>query len=76
MFFPVPGQGKGRRRSRRWPGKPVLIKIEGRGGGLSEEEAREREEHRGNFCGEGGGAKFYFSGPKCPPRIGVCPPVL
>ena len=49
-------------------GGSVLIKIEG-GGGVSEEEAREGEWRRGNFCGEGGGAKYFFSGPKRPPRI-------
>ena len=48
-------------------GGRFLIKIEGGGGG-SEEEAREGEGRRGNVYGEGGGAKFFFSGPKCPPR--------
>ena len=39
-----------------------------REGGFSEEEAREGEGCRGNVCGEGGGgAKYFFSGPKCPP---------
>ena len=48
-------------------GAGLLSKIEG-GGGLSEEEARERKGRRGNVCGEGGGgAKYFFSGPKCPP---------
>ena len=72
-FFSVPGRAQGRRRSRRFPGWPVLIKIEGMGGGgLSEEEAREREGRRGNVCGEVvGGAKYFFSGPKCPPSYWV-----
>ena len=48
-------------------GGPVLRKNRGRGGG-SEEEAREGEGRRGSVCGDGGGAQYFFSGPKCPPR--------
>ena len=38
-------------------------KNRGRGGGLSDEEAREREGHWGNLCGEiGGGLNVFFRG--------------
>ena len=46
-----------------------LLKIPERGGGSREEGPRGRE----GVCGElgiwgGGGAKYFFFGPKCPPR--------
>ena len=56
------GKGGGARGGGRGGGGPVLIKIEGRGGGLSDEEAREREGRRGNVCGEGWVAKYFFFG--------------
>ena len=46
-------------------GSRFQFKIEG--GGLSEEEAGGGEGRWGNVCGEGGGAKYFFSGPKFPP---------
>ena len=65
LFF-FSGAGE-RRRPRRWLGAG-FNKNRGRGGG-SEEEAREGEGRRGNVCGEEGrGAKYFISGPKCPPR--------
>ena len=51
-------------------GGPVLLKILGGGGGGSEEDAREGEGHQGECLWGGGGAKYFFSGPKCPPSLG------
>ena len=56
FFFLLQDRGEGgRKRLRRWP--------EGRG---NDEEARQGEGRRGIFVG-GEGAKYFFSGPKCPP---------
>ena len=64
FLFRGGGEGGGVRGGGR--GVPFLfIKIEGGGGVSEEEEAREGEGRRGNVCGEGGGAKYFFSGPKC-----------
>ena len=45
------------------------MRNRGRGGGGFPRRRRGRGTgRRGNVCGEGGGAKYFFSGPKCPPR--------
>ena len=48
-------------------GGSVLIKKKREGGGVgSEAEAWEGEGRWGNVCAEGGGSKYFFSGPKFP----------
>ena len=64
FLFRGAGEGGGVRGGGR--GGLFFIKIEG-GGGVPGEEAREGEGRRGNVCGEGG-ARYFFSAPKCPPR--------
>ena len=57
-------------------GGSVLIKNRGRGGGVPRR-AWEGEGRWGHVCGEGGGgAKYFFSGPKFPPSklFGIDPP--
>ena len=66
IYFSVPGRGRGR-GGRRWPGGPAF--YQNLREGVSEEEAREGEERQGNVCGEGGGAKYFFGRPKCPPSL-------
>ena len=69
LFFSFPGRGRGGWCPRRWLERRYFFKREGGGGG-SEEEAREGEGRWGNVCGEGGGgAKYFFGGPKCPPSF-------
>ena len=67
FFFSVRGRGKRRRRPRRWLGGSVLIKNRGRGWGFRGE-SWEGEGRWGNVCGERGGAKYFFSGPKIPTK--------
>ena len=72
-FFLFRGGGKGGGvRGGGWGGG--LIKNRGRGGGGVPTRRRGRGEgRRGNVCGEeGGGAKYFFSGPKCPPSSRRC----
>ena len=67
IFFLFLGGGKGGGvRGGGRGGGPVFIKIEGGGGGYP-------RRRRGRGKGAGGvsverGAKYFFSGPKCPPR--------
>ena len=70
FFFSARGRGRGSSWRQEGAGVGFLLKIPGGwGGGCSHErggEARGRE----GVCGEfWGGAKYFFSGPKCPPRI-------
>ena len=58
--FSLLGRGKGRRRSRRWPGGPVLRKNRGAGGGRAPGECL--------WGGGGGGAKYFFFGPEMPTK--------
>ena len=65
FFLSCSWGGKGRRRLRRWPGGPVLIKVEGggfRGGGARGGRAP------GNVCGEGGGGLNSFLGAEMPTK--------
>ena len=64
FFFSVPGRGGGGRRSRRWPGRRLLIENRGRGRGVPR-----RRHGRGKGAGgmsvvRGRGAKYFFSGPR------------
>ena len=71
FFFSVPGAGKGRKRpSRLWGGWGITILFE-MGGGLSEIEAGESTgAARMSASRKGGGLNvFFFSVPKCPPRL-------
>ena len=57
FYFFFSGAGGREEASEEMAGGPVLIESRGRGG-VSEEEAREGEGHRGTVCREeGGGAK-------------------
>ena len=71
-FFFGSGAGKGGEASEEAAGGGGSIKIEGgggvRGGGVGGGRALE-----GMSVGRGGGgAKYFFSGPKCPPRERFC----
>ena len=62
IFF-FSGAGEREEASEEVAGGPVLIETRGRGGGDSEEEAREGEGRRGSVCGEGGGGlNIFFRG--------------
>ena len=73
IFYFFVGWGKGKEESEApggGGGGSVLLKIPGGGGGFPGEGPRGREgvcSELGNLFG-GGGAKYFFSGPKCPPR--------
>ena len=67
-FFSARGGGRGSPRAPRGGGVGFLLKIPRGGGGVSR-----RGRGREGVCGElgifgGGGAKYFFSGPKRPPR--------
>ena len=67
IFFFLLGEGEGGVRGARRGGVHFLLKIPGGGGGF-QEGLRGREgvcAELGNFGG-GGGAKYFFSGPKRP----------
>ena len=68
FFFLFGGGGKGGRVRGGCRGVGFLLKLEGGGGGF-----RGGVVGGGRAPGEclwgGGGAKFFFSGPKCPPRL-------
>ena len=68
LFFLL-GEGEGGIRGA-GGGDRFLLKVPGRGGILQEGEGPRRRE---GVCGKlgnwGGGAKFFFSGPKRPPRV-------
>ena len=83
LFFLL-GEGEGGVSSRRQEGGGSIFignPRKGGGGFLEEEEEEEEEGPRGReaVCGElgslggGGGAKDFFSGPKCPPRLALFP---
>ena len=64
-FFSARGGGRGSPR-RREGGVRFLLKIPG-GGGLQEGRPRGRRASAAHLgIGRGGGAKYFFSGPKCP----------
>ena len=70
IFF-CSGPGERRRRPRRWPGGPVLIQNRGRGVGFRGGGAGRGMAPGECLWGGGGGAKYFFSGPKRPPSIFV-----
>ena len=70
LFFSAGGEGKGCPRRRGRGGRGLFFEIPGGGGSLwrvGGGGARGREGVCGGIVG-GGGAKFFFSGPKFPPR--------
>ena len=68
-FFPVRGGGRGSPRRRDGGGVDFSLKIPGRGGGLQEGRGREAGRVSAANLGIGrGGPKYFFSGPKRPPR--------
>ena len=68
LFFSVPGRGGGRRRPRRWPGAGLFIKKYREGGGFRGGGAGGGRAPGRMSVGREGGSKYFFSGPKCPPR--------
>ena len=67
LFFFVLGEGKGGVRGAGMGGS-VFIENPRRGGSPAQEGPRGREGVRGKLGNLGGvGAKYFFSGPKCPP---------
>ena len=71
FYFFCSGEGRGSLGRQGGGGVGFLLKIPG-GGGLS----GGREGGEGvckEFWGMGGGAKYFFSGPKCPPSFGASP---
>ena len=64
------GEGGGVRGGGRGGGGRSFLENRVRGGGRSEEEAREGEGRRGNVCGDaGGGAKCFFVGAEMPTKL-------
>ena len=71
FYFFCSGEGKGESGAT-WGGVGFLLKIP-RGGGVSQEGVGGGEGAGRVSAGDlgnlgGGGAKYFFSGPKCPPR--------
>ena len=60
------GVGKGRGRPSRWPGGRFFLELEGEGGGLEEVAGAGGGTGAGSMSARG--AKYFFSGPKCPPK--------
>ena len=65
-YFYFFARGRGRRSPSRWEGGGFLLKIPGRGGSPGRGAEGPGGSFRQIFWG---GAKYFFSGPKCPPRI-------
>ena len=69
VFFFSRGGERGSLRRREGGGDRFFIENPRRAGGSP---AQEGPRGRESVCGElgnlGGGAKYFFSGPKCPPR--------
>ena len=74
LFFFCSGEGESG-GNREGGGVRFLLKIPG-GGGVVFQEGRGGEGAGRVFAGNwrGGGAKYFFSGPKCPPRYGIAIP--
>ena len=74
LFFFCSGRGKGEFEAGKGGGDRFLLKIPGGGVFSGQEGPRGREGLRriGEFFW-GGGAKYFFSGPKCPPSTETPP---
>ena len=69
-YFSVRGAGEKEEASEEVAVGSVSIKNRGRGGGFREGGVGGERARWGNVCGErGGGAKYFFSGPKFPPSL-------
>ena len=77
MFFSAPERGRGNPERQGGRGGSAFSSKSQEGGGVSPRRGWEgaRRVSAGNL-GEWGGAKYFFSGPKCPPRLVTLVPIL
>ena len=72
LFFSCSGRGKGESEAQGGGGGlDSLLKIPQAGEGLQEGEGRGGGRVSAANWGIGGGAKYFLSGPKCPPRLRI-----
>ena len=67
LIFSARGEGGSRGAGGRWG--IVFFYLEAQEGGLEDERGRGAGRVSAANWGIGGGLNFFFSGPKCPPRV-------